>query len=68
MTISTVDDIAVGLAVSQKIRVLKNITACKAMMRSKNMNVFPIIFYISLLFSNAYDNANSILRYFHSCT
>jgi hypothetical protein len=30
MTISTVDDIAAGLAVSQKIRVLKNITACKA--------------------------------------
>lgn len=30
MTISTVDDIAAGLAVSQDIRVLKNITACKA--------------------------------------
>ena len=30
MAISTVDDIASGLAVGQKIRVLKNITACKA--------------------------------------
>jgi len=30
MAISTVDDIAAGLAVSQKKRVLKNITACKA--------------------------------------
>jgi hypothetical protein len=30
MAISTVDDIAAGLALSQKIRVLKNITACKA--------------------------------------
>ncbi|MCJ7797174.1 MAG: hypothetical protein MUQ56_10480, partial [Thermoleophilia bacterium] len=30
MTISTVDDIAAGLAVSQKCRILKNITACKA--------------------------------------
>ena len=30
MAIATVDDIAAGLAVSQKIRALKNITACKA--------------------------------------
>jgi hypothetical protein len=30
MTISTIDDIAAALAVSQKQRVLKNITACKA--------------------------------------
>lgn len=30
MAIATVDDIAAGLAVSQKIRCLKNITACKA--------------------------------------
>lgn len=30
MTISTVDDIAAGLAVSQHIRILKNVTACKA--------------------------------------
>ena len=30
MTISTVDDIAAALAISQAIRVMKNITACKA--------------------------------------